>query len=102
MMAKKRRRRRVEQAAPDVPPTASAAPELKTGEQGVGVEEQVQDAVAVDEEEEEDVDSSGAVVMPPLPSELGLDAVRVSQVGTPLLRVCLCVLCMSVTVFIRR
>ncbi|CAM9620480.1 unnamed protein product [Ectocarpus sp. 12 AP-2014] len=64
MMAKKRRRRRVdgEQSAAKTPPKP-AAPEPE---------------VDVDGEDEDDEDEGG-VVMPPMPSELGVDAVMTAQ-----------------------
>ena len=96
-MAKKRRRRKLEDVKPDGKATAPSqsdaqgnvasgtatpssnvpnqAQELRAGERGV-------DAANWEVAEGEDKDSGlESVVMPPLPSELGAEALRISQVG---------------------
>ncbi|CAN0097661.1 unnamed protein product [Pylaiella littoralis] len=65
MMAKKRRRRRVDQANPG---KTAALPGV---EQGAAKDEM--------DDEDEDADDGGGVVMPPMPSELGVGAVKAAQ-----------------------
>lgn len=89
MMAKKRRRRRVEEptsdeSASDAPPTTAAAPvsdgREKSEQEGVVVGRPSQPAADNDEQgTDEEGDSVGSVVMPPLPSELGMEAIRSAQ-----------------------
>lgn len=76
MMAKKRRRRRADGAEPA--PTASTPPPPKTA--AAASPGAKQDQQGAEEEEEEGEDNG--IALPPLPSELGRDAVMAAQVRT--------------------
>lgn len=91
MLAKKRRRRRAGESAPDSPTeTVAAAPELKPTPPSVGStpargggqtgEAEAEWEGGQEVEDDEGDDNVGAVVMPPLPSELGMEAVMSAQV----------------------
>lgn len=71
MMAKKRRRRRVDGAKPA--PAAGTTPPKTAAAASPVPKQETKDA---DEEEEGD----GGMVLPPMPSELGRDAVMAAQV----------------------
>ena len=89
MLAKKRRRRRAGESTPDAPAEPVAAkPEVKptpkdvgSAPASVGAQAEVEwDGGEEGDDDEEDGGNVGAVVMPPLPSELGLEAVMSAQV----------------------
>eukprot|EP00904_Undaria_pinnatifida_P013031 jgi/Undpi1/8859/HiC_scaffold_25.g11321.m1 len=88
MLAKKRRRRRAGESTPDAPAEPVAAkPEVKptpkdvgSAPASVGAQAEVEwDGGEEGDDDEEDGGNVGAVVMPPLPSELGLEAVMSAQ-----------------------
>lgn len=100
-MAKKRRRKRVEDAKPDGAAAAAPEPKLQgnvaSAKDTTGVKEQEQIPLPQEREgdesnsygedqEDKDTPTLGDILIPPLPSELGADAVRISQVGCLLFR----------------
>lgn len=92
-MAKKRRRRRVDEASSEGSTSSQTltereSPSPQQVEESTGISAVVGQAAEVEEEEDEEEEEeqeqeSGirGVVMPPLPSELGMNAVKTAQVG---------------------